>query len=110
MTYKSVSLTLHLVGKAPNQLAIGARATVIVRNHRMIAEVRSGGSYLSQNDLRLRFGLGAAPMAEAVEVRWANGHVDAWKALPAGAIVTLQNGGKLVSTVPYRAFPARLQP
>ena len=36
-------------------------------------EVRSGGSYLSQNDLRLHFGLGAAIKADRIEIAWPGG-------------------------------------
>ncbi len=42
-------------------------------------EVRSGGSYLSQSDFRLRFGLGTAQTAE-IEVRWPSGTVDRFTA------------------------------
>ena len=39
-------------------------------------EVRSGGSYLSQSDLRLHFGLGQATTIDAVEIRWPSGTVE----------------------------------
>jgi hypothetical protein len=39
-------------------------------------EVRSGGSYLSQNDLRVHFGLGAATKIDSVEIRWPSGAVE----------------------------------
>ena len=39
-------------------------------------EVRSGSSYLSQNDLRLHFGLGDAAKADSVVVRWPGGTLD----------------------------------
>jgi hypothetical protein len=35
--------------------------------------VRTGGSYLSQSELTLTFGLGTAPQAERVEVTWPDG-------------------------------------
>jgi hypothetical protein len=41
-----------------------------------VEEVRSGGSYLSQNDLRLHFGLGAAAGIDSVEIRWPSGAVE----------------------------------
>jgi hypothetical protein len=110
MTYKNNSLTLQLVGKAPNQLAIGARATVTVNGHRMISEVRSGGSYLSQNDLRLRFGLGSALHADKIEIRWPDGHTDILSDISKGAIVTVEYGGKILSSTPYRSLPTRLIP
>jgi hypothetical protein len=52
-----------------NPLAIGARVTLEAGSLRQIREVRSGGSYLSQNDLRAHFGLGAQTGPVDVEVR-----------------------------------------
>jgi hypothetical protein len=46
---------------------------VIAGGHAQYAEVRSGGSYLSQNDLRLHFGLGDARSVERIEITWAGG-------------------------------------
>lgn len=109
MTYKSQSVTFHLLGQSPNALAIGARVTVTTRGHRMVEEVRSGGSYLSQNDLRLRFGLGEASEAEKVEIQWPDGHTDLLQGVRGGAIVTVQYGGKILSSTPYRSFPDRLR-
>ncbi|RZU38884.1 VCBS repeat protein [Edaphobacter modestus] len=108
MAYKGHSLTLHLVGNAANPLAIGARATLTAAGRHMISEVRSGGSYLSQNDLRLRFGLGEAAKVDQVEIRWPDGRVDKLTNVAAGAIVTVQYGGKMTST-PYRTLPSLLQ-
>ena len=48
-------------------------------------EVRSGGSYMSQNDLRIHFGLADAEAAD-IEIRWPSGRVDKHPALPAGRI------------------------
>ena len=108
MAYKGQSLTLHLVGDAKNPLAIGARATLTVRGHHRVEEARSGGSYLSQNDLRLRFGLGDATRADQVEIRWPDGRVDRVTNVAAGAIITVQYGGKVTST-PYRTLPSLLK-
>ncbi len=52
--------------------AVGARVTVTAGDRRLIAEVRSGGSYLSQGDFRLHFGVGDAKAA-MVEVAWPTG-------------------------------------
>ena len=107
---KNHGITLHLIGKEPNTLAIGARVTVTANAHQMIAEVRSGGSYVSQNDLRLHFGLGKSERADRVEIRWPDGHKDTLTDLQAGGIVTVQYGGKVISTSPYRQMPAGLRP
>jgi hypothetical protein len=68
-------LILQLAGKRSNRSAIGARARVTAGGRTQIQEVRSGGSYLSQSDLRLHFGLGNATVAENVEIRWPDGKV-----------------------------------
>ncbi len=65
-------LVLELRGKGANRLALGARAEVETEALRMSREVRGGGGYLSQNDLRLHFGLGSAKTAK-VEIRWPDG-------------------------------------
>jgi len=68
------------VGKKSNRSGIGARIYCSTEGgHRQMDEVRSGGSYLSQNDLRVHFGLGKATHAD-VEVRWPSGIVDRFRA------------------------------
>jgi hypothetical protein len=109
MRYENRSLSLQLSGKAPNQLALGARVTVTTQARQIVAEVRSGGSYLSQNDLRLRFGLGKAAKADKVEIRWPDGHIDTLANVASGAIVNVEYGGKILSTMPYTPLPARLR-
>ncbi len=65
-------LLLDLRGKGANRLALGARVEVETEALKMSREVRGGGGYLSQNDLRLHFGLGSAKTAK-VEIRWPDG-------------------------------------
>lgn len=108
MSYKEPSLTVQLVGKSPNRFALGARVTVRTKTLHMTNEVRSGGSYLSQNDLRLRFGLGNAEGAEQVEIRWPDGHVDTLSGVPGNRILVVEYGGHIVSSTAYRAAPASL--
>ena len=86
------SLSVQLVARGSNSFAIGARVTVSVEDHRMIDEVRSGGSYLSQNDLRLHFGLGNATRTGKVEVHWPDGSSDTYTDLPANHLVILREG------------------
>ncbi len=59
-----------------------------------IDEVRSGGSYYSQNDLRLHFGLDQARVVDLVEVRWPSGQVDAFRNLEANKLYTVEEGSK----------------
>ncbi len=64
---------LKLTGTRSNRSAIGARVKVIANGHRQYDEVRSGGSYLSQSDLRLHFGLGSATVIEKIDIAWPSG-------------------------------------
>jgi hypothetical protein len=53
--------------------SIGAKVTVTACGKRQVDEVRAGGSYLSQHDHRLHFGIGECPAIESIEVRWPDG-------------------------------------
>lgn len=68
---------------------IGARVRVRAVSRVVVGEVRSGGSYLSQGDFRLHFGLGDAGSAE-VTVKWPSGSPDSTRRVSANRIVTLQ--------------------
>jgi hypothetical protein len=85
-------LTLHLVGTASNRSAIGARVRVAAGDVTFVDEVRGGGSYLSQNDLRVHVGLGAYAGAVRVEVRWPNGLEERFEGIETNRIVTLREG------------------
>ena len=63
-------LRVKLVGTHCNRDAIGARVTVISGDSTQIREVKSGSGYLSQNDLRLHFGLDNATQVDTLTVRW----------------------------------------
>ncbi|HEY6990034.1 MAG TPA: CRTAC1 family protein, partial [Bryobacteraceae bacterium] len=66
-------VTLKLTGTRSNRSAIGARVKLLAGGRAQYGEVRSGGSYLSQNDLRLHFGLGEARIVESIEILWPGG-------------------------------------
>jgi hypothetical protein len=72
-------ITLRLVGTKSNRDAIGARVQIEAGERRQIAEVRSGGSYVSQNDMRVRFGLGQETRIRRIEVRWPSGLVETFE-------------------------------
>jgi hypothetical protein len=55
-------------------------------------EVMGGGSYASQNDLRVHFGLGRAERVDTLEVRWPNGGEEGWENVPVDRILTLEEG------------------
>ncbi len=63
-------ITLRLEGVKANRDAIGARVEVTAGGRKQVAEVKSASSYLSQNDLRLHFGLGKAARVDAITIRW----------------------------------------
>jgi hypothetical protein len=69
-------ISIHTVGTKSNRDGIGARVEVQAGARRQIEEVMSGGSYLSQSDLRLHFGLGSATRIDRIRVRWPSGVLD----------------------------------
>ena len=83
---------LKLVGTKSNRAAVGARVTVTAGKLVSMKEVKAGSSYLSQNDLRLHFGLGAEKSMATVEVRWPNGEVETLQNLAADAVYTVVEG------------------
>jgi hypothetical protein len=85
-------LKIKCVGTKSNRSAIGARVRVVTGKHAQINEVMSGSSYISQNDLRLHFGLGPAKQADLVEVRWPSGLVESFKNIDANRLLVLQEG------------------
>ena len=82
----------RLVGTKSNRAAIGARITVRAGGMTQFDEVRGGDSYLSQNDLRLHFGLGQAALIDSVEVRWPTGKTESFKNVAADKIYTIVEG------------------
>jgi hypothetical protein len=81
-----------LVGTRSNRAAVGARVTVTAGKLVAMKEVKAGSSYLSQNDLRLHFGLGEEKSMATVEVRWPNGDVETLQNLPADQVYTVVEG------------------
>jgi hypothetical protein len=82
----------RLVGSASNRDAIGARVEIDVDGRMRVGEVRSGGSYLSHNDMRVHFGLGDAMRVEAIRVRWPNGNTESLDGVDADRYVTIREG------------------
>jgi enediyne biosynthesis protein E4 len=90
-----------LVGTKSNRAAIGARVTVRTAGMMQFDEVRGGASYLSQNDLRLHFGLGHAVTMDLVEVRWPTGKTETFKDLAADKIYTIVEGRGIKEGTPF---------
>jgi enediyne biosynthesis protein E4 len=87
----------HLEGTKANCLALNARVRVITGPVVQLEEVLSGGSYLSQNDLRLHFGLGDREKADRVEVLWPGGKVEVFTNLAAGKYYSVRQGAGIVN-------------
>jgi hypothetical protein len=81
---------LKLEGVKSNRSAIGAEVRVTADGHTQTEEVRSGGSYLSQSDLRLHFGLGSAKKMERVEIRWPSGIRQVEQNVDADRVITIR--------------------
>ena len=74
--------------------------TVKAGKFEQIGEVRAGGSYLSQNDPRLHFGLGAETRMNEVEIRWPNGNVEVLRDVLADFIYTVIEGRGIEGKTP----------
>jgi hypothetical protein len=85
-------ITLKLVGTRSNRSAIGARVRCVVPGATLEDEVRGGGSYISQSDKRLHFGLGTTTRVSTAVVRWPSGLVESWSDLAADQFLTLTEG------------------
>jgi hypothetical protein len=85
-------LLVQCVGTTANRDAIGARVSVSVGGRKVSGEVQSGGGYISQNDLRLHFGLSANPAYERIEVQWPGGARELFAGGKANQIVKLTQG------------------
>jgi hypothetical protein len=90
-------INIRLIGKKSNRSAIGARVKCVTGALVQIDEVRSGGSYLSQNDLRIHFGLGAKKMIDLLEVRWPSGLIDQFRNVASAQFIQIEEGGKLTA-------------
>ena len=91
-----------LVGTKSNRAAIGARVTITSSSEKQFDEVRGGGSYLSQNDLRLHFGLGSAEKIDSALIRWPNGNIEELKNLDADKIYTIVEGQGIKEAAPLQ--------
>jgi hypothetical protein len=94
-------LLMRLVGTRSNRSAIGARVRIVTGTVVQLREVQGGGSYLSQNDLRVHVGLGPSDVVDRIEVRWPNGLEERWLNVKADQLVTLTEGeSPKLGTVP----------
>ena len=80
---------LKLSGTRSNRSALGAKVRLTAGGRTLVDEVRSGGSYLSQNDLRLHFGLGSAVRIDRIEIQWPSGARQTLRDLAADRVIPI---------------------
>ena len=95
---KNTWIKIKTIGVKSNRDGIGARIKLLTADGSQIDEVRSGGSYYSQNDLRVHFGLGQSQRVKAIEIRWPSGQVDRLTDLAVNQLVTVKEGAGIVKT------------
>jgi hypothetical protein len=110
-------LKIKTIGTKSNRSGIGARLRCVThppgetKPHQQIDEVRSGGSYISQNDLRVHFGIGKAEKVELLEIRWPSGAVDTLKDVTPNQMIVVKEGEGIVRSVKFErlkpAVPAK---
>jgi hypothetical protein len=86
------ALVVRAVGVQSNRDGIGARVTVAAAGRNQVREVKSGSSYLGQQDLRLYFGLGDARRVDRLDVRWPDGRVETLRDLDVNQTITVVEG------------------
>jgi hypothetical protein len=96
------ALRVRLVGTKSNRDGIGAVVHIAAGRDRQWQMVRTGSSYLSQSELTLTFGLGAARRVDSLEVRWPSGAVERLGPVGAGMTITVQEGRGIVARRPIR--------
>ena len=88
-------LSVRTVGIHSNRNGIGARIRVVAGDLDQVEEVRSGSSYLSQNALRVHFGLGAHTRVDRIEIRWPSGVEQVLEDVAVDQFLTIQEPEKL---------------
>jgi len=102
-------IKVRTIGTKSNRSGIGARLTCVSKipgeskPHQQIDEVRSGGGYFSQNDLRVHFGLGKAEKVDSLEIRWPSGQVDTLKDIKANQVIYVKEGEGISRTMTFTA-------
>ncbi len=93
-------ISIRPLGRRSNRSGIGARVEARVGESTLVDEVRSGGSYYSQNQLRVHFGLGGADRVGEIVIRWPSGAVDRHRDIKADRLLYAVEGGDLSEVRP----------
>jgi hypothetical protein len=91
-------ISFQLEGVKCNRLALNARVRATAGDLVQLGEVISGGSYLSQNDLRIHFGLGDHQRMDKAEILWPDGKVETLTNLAADRFYIVREGDGVVSS------------
>jgi enediyne biosynthesis protein E4 len=89
-------VSFELQGTKSNRLALGAHIKITAAGMTQTDDVRSGGGYLSQHDLRLHFGMAKATKIDSVEIRWPSGKTETLKDLPVDKFYSVLEGSGIV--------------
>ncbi len=95
------SIEVRVIGSRSNRDGLGARVTLTAGGRTQVREVKSGSSYLGQNDLRAQAGLGDSARVDRIDVRWPAGTIETVRDLPANQIVTITEGRGITGRVAY---------
>jgi hypothetical protein len=98
-------ISFQLEGVKCNRLALNARIRATAGDLVQLGEVLSGGSYLSQNDLRIHFGLGNRERVDQAEVLWPDGMKETLTNLAADRFYVVREGKGIVSSKPPEHVP-----
>ena len=102
-------IKIKTIGTKSNRSGIGARLRCVTHPpgeknaHSQIDEVRSGGGYFSQNDLRVHFGIGKAEKIELLEIRWPSSLVETLKDIKANQVLFVKEGEGMVRSMTFDA-------
>lgn len=88
-------LAVKVTGSKGRGDAIGARVTARIGESLQVREVRSGSGYLSQNELKVMFGLGDRTSVDSLEIRWPSGRTQRLEGIPANQTITVVEGKDL---------------
>src|SRR6266446_6871635 len=90
-------ISIQLIGVKSNRAALGAQVTLEQNGDKYQKEIRSGGGFISQSDLRVHFGLGKAEKADKIVIRWPNGLLETLKDLEANRYYVVREGSGMDS-------------
>lgn len=97
-------IKIKLIGTKCNRTGIGARVRLVTGDRTLMDEVASGSSVMSQNDLRLHFGLGQAKVADLIEVKWPTTQkIEKFVRVEANQILTIREGSGITKAEKVRA-------